>query len=827
MKRKSTSALPTPKVRKQAPLDDHKVKFSPIAETAKTASTEPKSILKKPLRSESSIASNDSKSKMTMSASALLKANTKAAAKTHLLPQKGRPQPVPIAATRGDITGGMGRKRRARREDKEEEVNSGDDSDSDNDGEDEKDSGNDAEESDEDDFEGMPATSAKKTSKKHTEENMAEAMSKILGSSLRKADASTPILARSRGAERKIEEEKMEAKARKAISNEKKRLANRDRVKPDYTGMEYEKKLRKVATRGVVQLFNAIKAQQKATDDLTEKVRPITTNSKDKVANLTKASFLDLLKSGTKVGAVTPASEAEECLKNIAKYNEYTNAFIDLTQPDHIRSQAAGATRRWESEAAKSAVDGAIMGYKMNFCTSELRTTCSSAMLENFKAPYTATAIELLEKAGVIMVGKINMDEFGMGSHNVHSHAGPAKNPFNIIGRSLNETKELEARSAGGSSGGSAAAVASNMCFAALGSDTGGSVRLPASYCGVVGFKPSYGRISRWGLVAYASSLDTVGTLTKTVDDAQTIYDIMAKEDPKDSTCLTERQRKAIADTIKPIDVTKFSDQELKTKPLLGVRVGIPQEFNVAELAPATKDLWRRGIQVLKNAGAVVIPVSLPNTKLAVGAYFTLGTAEASSNLQRYDGIRYGHQSDKNDEKDALYSHTRMEGFGKEVKRRILLGTYVLTSGSFDNFFLRAQKIRQMVRNDFDRVFSRRNAITGSCGNLTEDFENDSSATTRVHALLTPVAVSTAPKLKDVIGDQIDPVDAFLDDIFTIPASLAGIPSMSVPFGTCTKDGFPMGLQVMSQYGDEEMVFKVAKAIEEKGKGMCSEKQEE
>ncbi|KAG0289250.1 Trimeric GatFAB AmidoTransferase(AdT) complex subunit [Linnemannia gamsii] len=826
MKRKSTSDLPTPKVRKQAPVDDHKVKFSTIAGSTKTASTEPKSILKKPLRSESSTSSNDSKPKMTMSASALLKANTKAASKTHLLPQKGRPQPVPVAATRGDITGGMGRKRRARREDKEEEVNSGDDSDSDNDGEDENDSGESAEESDEDDFEGMPATPSKKTSKKRTEENMAEAMSKILGSSLRKADASTPILARSRGAERKIEEEKMEAKARKAISNEKKRLANRDRVKPDYTGMEYEKKLRKVATRGVVQLFNAIKAQQKATDDLTEKVRPITTNSKDKVANLTKASFLDLLKSGTKSSS-TPTAEAEEYLKNVAKYNQYTNAFVDLNQPDHIRSQAAEATRRWESGTAKSAVDGAVMGYKMNFCTSDLRTTCSSAMLENFKAPYTATAIELLEKAGVIMGGKINMDEFGMGSHNVHSHEGPTRNPFEIIGRSEEEIKDLEARSAGGSSGGSAAAVASNMCFAALGSDTGGSVRLPASYCGVVGFKPSYGRISRWGLVAYASSLDTVGTLTKTVNDAQTIYNIMAKEDPKDSTCLTERQRKAIADTLNPIDLTKFNDQDVKTKPLLGVRVGIPQEFNVAELAPATKDLWRRGIQVLKDAGAVVLPVSLPNTKLAVGAYFTLCTAEASSNLQRYDGIRYGHQSDKNDEKDALYSHTRMEGFGKEVKRRILLGTYVLTSGSFDNFFLRAQKIRQMVRNDFDRVFSRRNAITGSCGNLVEDFESDSSATTRVHALLTPVAVSTAPKLKDVIGDQIDPVDAFLDDIFTIPASLAGIPSMSVPFGTCTKDGFPMGLQVMSQYGDEEMVFKVARIIEEKGKSMCSEKQVE
>ncbi|KAG0262448.1 Trimeric GatFAB AmidoTransferase(AdT) complex subunit [Linnemannia exigua] len=826
MKRPSTSALPTPKVRKQAPVDDHKVKFSATAGAAKTASTassEPKSILKKPLRSPTSTASNDSKPKMKMSSAALLKANTKAASKTHLLP-KGRPQPVAIAATRGDVTGGMGRKRRTRREESDEEMNSGDDSDSDNDGEDEKDSGD--EESDEDDFEGMPAARAKKTSKKHTEENMAEAMSKILGSSLRKADASTPILARSRGAERKIEEEKLEAKARKAISNEKKRLANRDRVKPDYTGMEYEKKLRKVATRGVVQLFNAIKAQQKATDDLTENTRPITTNAKDKVANLTKASFLDLLKSGTKVATTTstPATEAEECLKNVAKYNKYANAFIDLVQPEHIRSQAAEATRRWASGTAKSAVDGAVMGYKMNFCTSELRTTCSSAMLENFKAPYTATAIKLLEDAGVIMGGKINMDEFGMGSHNVYSIDGPARNPFGITARTQEETADLDTRSAGGSSGGSAAAVASNMCFAALGSDTGGSVRLPASYCGVVGFKPSYGRISRWGLVAYASSLDTVGTLTKTVDDAQAIYQIMAKEDSKDSTCLTERQRKTIAQTIKPIDLTMFKDQDVKEKPLLGVRVGIPQEFNVAELAPATKDLWRRGIQVLKDAGAVVIPVSLPNTKLAVGAYFTLGTAEASSNLQRYDGIRYGHQSEKKDENDALYSHTRSEGFGKEVKRRILLGTYVLTSGSFDNFFLRAQKIRQMIRNDFDRVFSRQNAITGSCGDNLEDPEND---ITRVHALLTPVAVSTAPKLKDVIGDQIDPVDAFLDDIFTIPASLAGIPSMSVPFGTCTKDGFPMGLQVMSQYGDEDMVFKVARVIEEKGKVLCSKKQVE
>ncbi|KAI8361643.1 amidase signature enzyme [Mortierella sp. GBAus27b] len=456
---------------------------------------------------------------------------------------------------------------------------------------------------------------------------------------------------------------------------------------------------------------------------------------------------------------------------------------------------------------AKSPLDGVVMAYKMNLCTSELRTTCSSVTLGDFQAPYTATAIELLEEAGVIMGGKANMDEFGMGSHNVFSNAGPARNPHGITERAIETLDGMEGRSAGGSSGGSAAAVASNMCFAALGSDTGGSVRLPASYCGVVGFKPSYGRISRWGLVAYASSLDTVGTLTNTVDDAKAIFDIISKDDPKDSTCLTDRQRVTIANSIKPIE--PVAGQDSTTFSLSGVRVGIPQEFNIAELSPATKSLWRRGIQALKDAGATVVPVSFPNTKLAVGAYFTLATAEASSNLQRYDGIRYGYQSQGHDEKDALYSHTRSEGFGKEVRRRVLLGTYVLTSGSFDNYFLRAQKIRQTIRKDFDNVFARPNMITGS---LAAD--NDLS---KVHALLTPVAVTTAPKLEDVVGDHIDPVNAYMDDIFTIPASLAGLPAMSVPFGTCSNDGFPVGLQVMGQYGDEEMVFKVGRVLEEKG----------
>ncbi|KAF9927972.1 Glu-AdT subunit A [Mortierella alpina] len=495
----------------------------------------------------------------------------------------------------------------------------------------------------------------------------------------------------------------------------------------------------------------------------------------------------------------TPVLAAVAGLENITLYNSYVNAFVDVADRKDMLRQAEEAAQRWENGNPKSPLDGAIVGYKMNFCTTDLRTTCGSNMLENFKAPYTATAIELLQEAGAITGGKVNMDEFGMG------------NPHSIVGRTVENLDSVEDRSPGGSSGGSAAAVASNMCFAALGSDTGGSVRLPASYCGVVGFKPSYGRISRWGLVAYASSLDTVGTLTKSVDDAKIIYDIISKGDPKDSTCLTQRQREAISKAIRHIGRPAVVEDTLQRKRLSGVRIGIPQEFNIAELSPETKSLWKQGIAALKEAGANVVPVSIPNTKLAVGAYFTLATAEASSNLQRYDGVRYGHQSTHADEKDALYANTRSEGFGKEVRRRILLGTYVLTSGSFDNFFLRAQKIRQMIRSDFDKIFARPNVITGYCPSSEAD-------PSKVHALLTPVAVTTAPKLEDCVGDHIDPINAYLDDILTIPASLAGLPAMSVPFGKCAKDGFPVGLQVMSQYGDEEMVFDVARVLEEKGR---------
>ncbi|KAF9116802.1 Trimeric GatFAB AmidoTransferase(AdT) complex subunit [Mortierella sp. AM989] len=472
----------------------------------------------------------------------------------------------------------------------------------------------------------------------------------------------------------------------------------------------------------------------------------------------------------------TPVSAATEALESISKYNKYVNAFVDVTDPEAIRDQVKESASRWENGQSKSPLDGAIFGYKMNFCTKELRTTCASDMLYNFKAPYTATAIELLQNAGAITGGKLNMDEFGMGSHNVFSNVGPVKNPHGILNRAPESFDDVESRSAGGSSGGSAAAVASKMCFAALGSDTGGSVRLPASYCGVVGFKPSYGRISRWGLVAYSSSLDTVGTLTRTVDDAKTIFDIISKEDEKDSTCLTQRQRDVIAKALKDFTGREAellgSDKQTDSRPLSGVRIGIPQEFNIAELSPATKELWKRGIQTLKDAGAKVVPVLLPTTPLTVGAYLTLATAEASSNLQRYDGIRYGQ----------------------------FVKSYIFFGRVYKNVLSR---IRQMIRNDFDRVFAQPNGITGSFAPVADRIQDD-----RVHALLTPVAVETAPKLVDVIGDYIDPINAYLDDILTIPASLAGLPAMSVPFGKGKDDGFPVGLQVISQYGDEETVFK-------------------
>ncbi|RUS32743.1 amidase signature domain-containing protein [Jimgerdemannia flammicorona] len=455
-----------------------------------------------------------------------------------------------------------------------------------------------------------------------------------------------------------------------------------------------------------------------------------------------------------------------------------------------------------------SSLDGVPVAVKDNFCTTRISSSCGSAILKDFTSPYDATVVHLLRKARAVVMGKTNLDEFGMGSANIYSTFGPVYNPHDL-GKGQGLGSPSERRVAGGSSGGSAAAVASGMCFAALGSDTGGSVRLPASYCGIVGFKPSYGRCSRWGLIAYANSLDTVGLLARTVRDAEIVYDIISEHDDRDPTSMPIDIRKHV-DAITPGFESITGDLE----DLTGLRIGIPQEYFVSELAPAIVQLWRDGIAHLRDRGATIVPVSMPNTRHALSAYYVLASAEASSNLARFDGLRYGHRSDKGSFKnDTLpYADTRTEGFGPEVRRRIILGTYVLTAGSYKNYFLQAQKVRRLVQEDFDHVFLFPNPVHH------HPLPTDTSS--GVHVLLTPAAISTAPKLQDCFpsadetSNAKNPVDAYVGDVMTVPASLAGIPAIVVPFGASPLDGYPIGLQLMAQYGDERTLLRVAATLE-------------
>lgn len=360
----------------------------------------------------------------------------------------------------------------------------------------------------------------------------------------------------------------------------------------------------------------------------------------------------------------------------------------------------------------------------------------------------------------------------------------------------------------------------------------GGSIRLPASYCGVIGFKPSYGQCSRWGLVAYASSLDTVGIITRNVHDAQLIYDIISKYDEKDPSSLPPKLR-SINSSLASFDKTNSNFTDLSK-----LRVGIPQEYYVSELSDPIKSLWKRGISLLRSYGATIVSVSCPSTRYALPAYYILAPAEASSNLARYDGVRYGHRSDMDSKQDEklLYTHTRSEGFGEEVKRRILLGTYTLTAGSYNNYFIYAQRIRKMVQSDFDYVFRRPNPLhlvkneSSFCNcNNDEIFEISNKLRKESHGvdvIITPVAISTSPKVKDSLSSSflsnsdntksLDDsfVNAYVNDVFTIPANLAGIPAISVPFGISPIDGFPIGLQLMTQYGDEHTLFYISKVLE-------------
>lgn len=440
------------------------------------------------------------------------------------------------------------------------------------------------------------------------------------------------------------------------------------------------------------------------------------------------------------------------------------NAFISVEARQNLLDAARKADKIRASRVDKSSESPPLLGVpialKDNICVRDGAVTAGSRMLANFVSPYDATVVEKLRQAGAIIVGKTNMDEFSMGSSSETSYFGPVKNPHDPT------------RVAGGSSGGSAAAVASMQCAAALGSDTGGSIRQPAAFCGVVGVKPTYGRVSRYGLVAFASSLDQIGPMTRSVEDAALILEVICGEDPRDATSAQAT-------------VPRFRDA--LTGGVEGLKIGIPREYMGATRGVDAQVLSRveAAVAKLKDAGAELLEVSLPHTEYAVATYYLVATAEASSNLARFDGVRYGHRAEAAN-LDEMYEKSRAEGFGSEVIRRIMLGTYVLSSGQLGQYYSKAQQVRTCIRQDFDRVFDE------------------------VDALVSPVA-PTAPFL---IGERIDdPLTMYLADIFTISANLAGIPGMSVPCGE-TDAGLPVGLQILAPAFDEATMFRVAAEVE-------------
>ncbi|KAJ6458134.1 amidase signature domain-containing protein [Mycena vitilis] len=435
------------------------------------------------------------------------------------------------------------------------------------------------------------------------------------------------------------------------------------------------------------------------------------------------------------------------------------------------------------------------IGVKDNICTSDMPTTSSSAMLKEFTSPFDATVVTLLRQAGADIVGKLNCDEFGMGSLNVHSVHGPVINPFQPASSPV-PWVEREKRSAGGSSGGSAASVAAGMCYAALSTDTGGSTRLPASYCGVVGLKPSYGLISRWGVISFADSLDCVGVMAKHVSGTKRVFDILNAYDEKDPTsALPEARRMA----------SKAAARAWPEWSLAALRIGVPHEYFPSELSDQVLTPVRAAIEGLKSRGATIVPVSLPSTPYALSAYYVISSAEASSNMARYDGVRYGLHvplppGTGLTNSASMYARTRSAGFGPEVQKRILLGTYALTADAFDNYFLQAQRIRQLVRDDFNRVFRVRDVLSSSAGEERPD---------GVDVLLHPSAIRTAPPLEAMDSDDLQ---TYVQDVLTVPASLAGLPALSVPLKG--NGEWPVGVSVVGQWGCDDTVLRVGHFIE-------------
>ncbi|OQR35377.1 aspartyl/glutamyl-tRNA amidotransferase subunit A [Pseudomonas sp. T] len=443
---------------------------------------------------------------------------------------------------------------------------------------------------------------------------------------------------------------------------------------------------------------------------------------------------------------------ATALLARIQQLDPQLNSFITVTEEIALAQAKAADERRAKGETG--ALLGAPIAHKDLFCTQGVRTSCGSKILDAFVSPYDATVVERLADAGTVSLGKLNMDEFAMGSANESSHYGPVKNPWDT------------SRVPGGSSGGSAAAVAARLIPAATGTDTGGSIRQPAALTNLTGIKPTYGRVSRWGMIAYASSLDQGGPLARTAEDCALMLRAMAGFDPKDSTCVDQ-----------PVDDYLAA----LAKPLTGLRIGLPKEYFGAGLDSRIADTVMKVVEQLKQLGAVVKEISLPNMQHAIPAYYVIAPAEASSNLSRFDGVRYGYRCEDPKDLQDLYKRSRAEGFGAEVKNRIMVGTYALSAGYYDAYYLKAQKIRRLIKNDFTSAFAEVDVILG------------------------PTTPNPAWKLGE---KNNDPVAQYLEDIYTITANLAGIPGLSMPAGFV--DGLPVGVQLLAPYFQEGRLLNVA-----------------
>lgn len=484
-------------------------------------------------------------------------------------------------------------------------------------------------------------------------------------------------------------------------------------------------------------------------------------------------SILDLtalqLGKAIKAGEISAPEAAAAALAQIRAAEPKVNAFVTVDE-EGAMAQAAKVQKQIEAGELAGPLAGVPVAIKDNLCTKGLRTTCSSKMLDGFVPPYTAQAVVNLEKAGAVILGKTNMDEFAMGSTTETSAFGPTGNPWNPD------------CVPGGSSGGSCAAVAANMCFYALGTDTGGSIRQPSAFCGVTGIKPTYGTVSRYGLIAYGSSLEQIGPIARDVRDCAAVLEAMAVRDVKDSTSVRR----------KGCDFTKALSEDVR-----GLRIGIPREYFDGELNPEIRDAILYAARALAGNGAVVEEFSFPLVDEAVLAYYVIACAQASSNLARFDGVKYGYRAGDEGELHRMIKKSRTEGFGTEVKRRIMLGTFVLRSGYYDEYYLKALQVKTLVAQAFARAFDR------------------------FDILLTPVAPTTAPKMGESLKN---PIQMYAQDKYTVPVNLAGLPALAIPCGTSSA-GLPIGMQMIGNYFQEKTLFRAGRCFEQmrayKKPGLC------